>query len=271
MKEDLLKKIQETFKMELPISDNGEFWDGKPKYFSNFKRFDLHYTQKFAMNLLDYSQFGIDGHNGIDIGGALNAPISAPIRIYVTYTRETDNGYGLVVFAETEEKEIDGKTIKLEMVFGHFNEVVAKPYKWYNVGELIGRMGTTGFSTGVHLHFGIRPWIKQDGGGWVQMEKDNGYRGYIDPEFFMPHMVWDIRELINENKKDMEIKTFIEKNDLKWVRNGDTGEFGRVMQKELKVIKTKDRGVLILLDDKIRESGVTIDNNLWKSLPKSEF
>ena len=46
---------------------------------------------------------------------------------------------------------------------------------------------------------------------------------------------------------------------------------GRVLQGELKTFQTTDRACLALLDDKVRENGVQIDNNLWESLPKNNF
>jgi hypothetical protein len=69
----------------------------------------------------------------------------------------------------------------------------------------------------------------------------------------------------------MDVQKFLKDNDLKWVRNQNTGAFGRVLQNKLRVVATADRGTLILLDDKVRTDGVNIPNDQWESLPKELF
>ena len=68
-----------------------------------------------------------------------------------------------------------------------------------------------------------------------------------------------------------EIKKFLEDNDKKWVRNSQNGSFGRILQGKLMQIHSLDRGALALLDDKVREAGITITNEQWYSLPLSTF
>ena len=64
---------------------------------------------------------------------------------------------------------------------------------------------------------------------------------------------------------------FIANNDKKWVRNQNTGQFGRVLQGKLFVFNSTDRGALALLDDKVRTDGITITNDQWQALPKADF
>lgn len=73
------------------------------------------------------------------------------------------------------------------------------------------------------------------------------------------------------NKTTMDTKKFLKENDKKWVRNSNTGAFGRVLQEKLFVVETKDRAALMLLDDKVRENGVQITNSDWEQLPKTNF
>jgi len=74
---------------------------------------------------------------------------------------------------------------------------------------------------------------------------------------------------INDN--NMNVELFLKNNDLKFVRNSNTGAFGRIMQKKLRVVSTTDRAALLLLDDAHRKNGVTITDSEWKQLPQTNF
>jgi len=78
---------------------------------------------------------------------------------------------------------------------------------------------------------------------------------------------YSVTEIINK----MNIDQFLRENDLLFVRNTQTGQFGRIMQGELKTVETKDRGTLMLLDDATRTNGRGLSNDEWKILPKSKF
>lgn len=189
--------LLDLFKMEhLPIKD-GEWWDGRPREYSNLKQYKLDFSQKFGGNLEMYKQFKMIGHNGIDIAGLVGTPIVAPCRLWISFIQLDENkGYGNHVYAETESKTINGDTYKLEMVFGHFDTVSTKTAHWVNPGDILGYMGSTGFSTGSHLHLGIRPHKQVNNSTWKIMDYDNGYFGYIDPEPFFPHIVWNLEEIL---------------------------------------------------------------------------
>lgn len=73
------------------------------------------------------------------------------------------------------------------------------------------------------------------------------------------------------NNNNMINETFIKENDLKFVRNKNTGQFGRIMQGKLRVVASTDRGTLLLLDNEHRANGVTIANDLWLKLPQTNF
>lgn len=73
------------------------------------------------------------------------------------------------------------------------------------------------------------------------------------------------------NKTTMDTNKFLKDNDKKWVRNSNTGGFGRVLQGKLFIVETNDRAALMLLDDKVRENGVQITNIEWEQLPKTKF
>jgi hypothetical protein len=84
------------------------------------------------------------------------------------------------------------------------------------------------------------------------------------------HSYMSFKLTINNNNS-MDTAKFLKDNDLKWVRNSNTGAFGRIMQGKLFTIQTTDRAALILLDDKVRTNGITIPNNEWVQLPQANF
>jgi hypothetical protein len=69
----------------------------------------------------------------------------------------------------------------------------------------------------------------------------------------------------------MDIQKFLKDNDKKFVRNSNTGSFGRILQNKLFVANTADRATLMLLDDKVRDGGVQITNAEWEQLPREDF
>ena len=86
-------------------------------------------------------------HKGIDYA----APTGTPIRTVgdgVVEFAGTQRGYGNVI----EIKHRDGKST----VFAHLSRIGVKKGQKVEQGELIGAVGSTGFSTGPHLHFEFR-------------------------------------------------------------------------------------------------------------------
>lgn len=86
-------------------------------------------------------------HKGMDIPGPLNTPVYAAKQGVVTFAGYS-GGYGNLVIVRHKS----GYTT----YYGHLNSIVAKEGQTVGVGTLIGRMGSTGRSTGSHLHFEIR-------------------------------------------------------------------------------------------------------------------
>jgi murein DD-endopeptidase MepM/ murein hydrolase activator NlpD len=86
-------------------------------------------------------------HKGIDYA----APTGTPIRTVgdgVVEFAGTQRGYGNVI----EIKHRDGKST----VFAHLSRIDVKKGQAVEQGSLIGAVGSTGFSTGPHLHFEFR-------------------------------------------------------------------------------------------------------------------
>jgi murein DD-endopeptidase MepM/ murein hydrolase activator NlpD len=84
-------------------------------------------------------------HAGIDIANNYGTPIIASHSGTVIFSG-TLGGYGYTI------KVQDGNIISL---YAHCNALIAKQGQKVKQGELIARMGSTGYSTGSHLHFEI--------------------------------------------------------------------------------------------------------------------
>lgn len=95
--------------------------------------------------------FGLETnfHTGIDFAGGVGAPIYA-------------TADGVVASASDEGSTGLGKNVRIEHRFGiitvyaHMSEIVVRKDQKVKRGDLIGFVGTTGRSTGPHLHYEVR-------------------------------------------------------------------------------------------------------------------
>jgi murein DD-endopeptidase MepM/ murein hydrolase activator NlpD len=88
-------------------------------------------------------------HKGIDIAGPIGTPINAAADGIVTAAGWQSGGYGNLV----EIRHSDGTTTR----YGHNSQISVSIGQTVRQGEQVARMGSTGRSTGSHLHFEIRP------------------------------------------------------------------------------------------------------------------
>lgn len=93
--------------------------------------------------ILHFTRF----HAGIDIGASMGSPIVAAADGQVAaagwaggYGREVQIAHG-------------GGIVSL---YGHMSEIVAAPGSFVHAGQLIGYVGSSGLSTGPHVHFEVR-------------------------------------------------------------------------------------------------------------------
>lgn len=96
---------------------------------------------------------GIHGHNGIDIAAPLNTPILAAAggKVIIAKQGGWNGGYGSYV--------VISHSNGMQTLYAHMNSVAASVGDTVSQGETIGYMGTTGQSTGIHLHFEVRGGI----------------------------------------------------------------------------------------------------------------
>lgn len=119
-------------------------------------------NQGFGSNPQTYKQFGLAGHNGLDFGLPTGTPVVAAHSGKMT-TGFDASGYGNFI-------RITGGGY--ESIYAHLQRFARPSGVNVSEGEVIGFSNNTGFSTGAHLHFGVRP---------VPANTSNGYGGYIDP------------------------------------------------------------------------------------------
>lgn len=94
---------------------------------------------------------GVRMHAGVDIRGPVGTPIYATADGYVGRAQRA-GGYGNLI-------ELDhGKGLQTR--YGHLSKILVNPGDQVRRGQLIGLMGSTGRSTGSHLHYEVR----MDGG-----------------------------------------------------------------------------------------------------------
>ncbi len=86
-------------------------------------------------------------HNGVDLTGPEGTPIVATRSGYVTTAAYQHGGAGNYVSLSHG----DG----FGSIYMHMTHYVVSYGQYVEAGQVIGYMGTTGGSTGVHLHFGI--------------------------------------------------------------------------------------------------------------------
>jgi murein DD-endopeptidase MepM/ murein hydrolase activator NlpD len=87
-------------------------------------------------------------HKGIDIAGPVGTPINSAAEGIVVFAG-WQGGYGQLV----EIKHADGTTTR----YGHNSRLVVSAGQTVAQGQQVSEMGSTGHSTGSHLHFEIRP------------------------------------------------------------------------------------------------------------------
>ena len=87
-------------------------------------------------------------HQGIDIPLKTGDPVHAAFSGRVRISEYNRGGYGNLVIVRHDNG--------LETYYGHLSERMVEPGEWVEAGTVIGLGGSTGRSTGPHLHFETR-------------------------------------------------------------------------------------------------------------------
>ena len=108
-------------------------------------------------------------HNGMDIagGGIAGQPIRAVADGYVTLVHNgcthnykkngncCGNGYGNYCTVNHGSLSINGSSANYVAYYAHASKIIVSNGQYVKQGQVLGYVGTTGWSTGYHLHFGI--------------------------------------------------------------------------------------------------------------------
>lgn len=93
-------------------------------------------------------------HHGIDIAAPYGAPVYA-MQDGVVIESRNRGGYGLVVVIDHYYPDIP-RVPRVQTYYGHCSTLIAKPGQFVRRGQVIALVGSTGRSTGPHLHFEVR-------------------------------------------------------------------------------------------------------------------
>ena len=98
-------------------------------------------------------------HAGRDFAAPEGAPVVAALSGSVL-SSGLAGGYGIAV-------ELEHANPRRRTLYGHLSEIYVRPGQQVRQGEVIGRVGNTGLSTGPHLHFELR---RSNGSGWIAVD-----------------------------------------------------------------------------------------------------
>ncbi len=86
-------------------------------------------------------------HKGIDIAGKKGSPIFSVASGRVVYQGRKFSGYGKMILIKHDKG--------ISTIYAHLSKIFVTAGQHVSRGQLVGAMGNTGRSSGVHLHFEI--------------------------------------------------------------------------------------------------------------------
>jgi len=147
---ELMDLSKEAFQRERTLKDLKEFLQAQKSVLLSIPSLWPVYgriTSSFGEVRFSPSSGGTRPHMGIDISAPTGTPIVAPADgVVLSAGREAE--YGLLISVDHGH----GFTT----MYGHLKEIRVKPGDRVKTGQLLGTVGTTGNTTGPHLHYEVR-------------------------------------------------------------------------------------------------------------------
>ena len=143
-KKDLEHSL-ETEEKPLPMGPSGERRGKGPPWLG--KELDIIWPIQGKINS-PYGPRGKKFHYGIDISSPSYQEVKASMDGEVILARNSRKGYGKVVVLQHAHG--------YSTIYGHMNVIIAREGEAVRQGQAIGGVGSTGKSTGPHLHFELR-------------------------------------------------------------------------------------------------------------------
>ena len=95
----------------------------------------------------------IKNHDGIDIGGSTGDPVYAAADGIIIYSAFNTGGYGNMVMID---HGLNSEGVKIVTLYAHGDKLLKSVGETVKQGDVIMEMGSTGNSTGPHVHFEVR-------------------------------------------------------------------------------------------------------------------
>ncbi|MFN2223181.1 MAG: peptidoglycan DD-metalloendopeptidase family protein, partial [Candidatus Promineifilaceae bacterium] len=133
-------------------------------------------TQHFAANPRNYAQFGLPGHDGVDIRAPSGSKVFAvaPGEVFRVHDQPTGHNYGIHVRIMHQ----DG----YKTIYGHLQKAFVRTGQIVEAGAILGLADNTGNSYGSHLHLTLKK---------VGAKVNNWPYNIIDPTpFLLPLLGW---------------------------------------------------------------------------------
>lgn len=158
-------------------------------------------------------------HQGVDLALKTGEPIYATFSGRVRISQYNRGGYGNLVIIRHDNG--------LETFYGHLSECMVEPNQWVEAGQIIGLAGSTGRSTGPHLHFETRYYGQSfDPERLIDFKK-----GTLNREYFLLKRSYfsiysragqDFEDEIANEEQDKKEKAEREAMRYHKIRSGDT-------------------------------------------------
>lgn len=152
-------------------------------------------TSPYGMRI-DPISWEEDFHAGLDFSnGLLNSPIYATMTGIVQYAGFNEGGLGNVIW-------IQHTSDSYYSAYAHLETILVQTGDTVSMGQRIGGMGTTGYSTGIHLHFVVATEL------WGNNETNT-----IDPEIYLDtSYIPEEPDNTKPNKRKKELNFWILEN-----------------------------------------------------------